>query len=326
MANKSQKAKFIISEDAWNTMQQYAKLAYDKDGNEISGICLVKKTKHPIDDTDVWELFEPCILKQENSTTNTILDKDVLPPYYIDMAVKHGTDIRYCWWHSHHTMDAFWSGTDQNEIEAWKNSSWSLALVINLRQEYCLNVSTWDPVEHSEDVPLEIIRPIPEPSAKMIKEYKDKCSNIVTAVSTYNHKKYGYGYGYNQKNGQLSMIRSEGIPEDLVLKWGAGDLLDDYAKVYSQAVDGLDDLNSEFLIDRIKYAQYKKKVQACNKQLKKVNARFQIKIYPKAKLIEKCSTDCPDEFFEYDNDETEMAYMSVKAHQESLEYGGYGWV
>ena len=57
-------------------------------------------------------------------------------------------------------------------------------LVINLRQEYCLNVSTWDPVEHSEDVPLEILRDMHEPSKEMIAEYKEKCSDIVHSVST----------------------------------------------------------------------------------------------------------------------------------------------
>ena len=322
MANT--KAKFIIQLDAWNTMQQFAKIAHDKDGNEISGICLVKRAKHPIDNTDVWELFDPCILKQENSATNTILDKDVLPPYYVDMAVKHGTDIRYCWWHSHHTMDAFWSGTDQKEIEAWKNSSWSLALVINLRQEYCLNVSTWDPIEHSEDVPLEIIRPVPEPSAEMLKEYEEKCSNIVSAVTTSYRPRTGYGYYHNA--GQLSMIRSEGIPEDLVLKWNASDTMEPYFKVYNEAVNGLEDLNGEFLIDTIQYADYKKKVQACNKKLKKVNARFKIKILSKQKLITAAATDEPSEFFVFDNDETEMAYMSAVANKEAIEYGGYGWV
>ena len=317
------KAKFIIQLDAWNTMQQFAKIAHDKDKNEISGICLVKRAKHPIDNTDVWELFEPCILKQENSTTNTILDKDVLPEYYVDMAMKHGDNIRYCWWHSHHTMDAFWSGTDQNEIEAWKNSSWSLALVINLRQEYCLNVSTWDPIEHSEDVPLEIIRPIPEPSAEMLKEYKDKCSDIVNTVSSYRPKT---GYGYNSYNGQLSMIQSEGIPDDLVLKWSAHDDITNYLKVYNKAINGLDELNGEYITDRLQYAEYKKKIQACNKQLKKVNARFQIKVLTKVKLHNACMHDDPEEFFKYDNDETEIAYETLKAQKEAAEYGGYGWV
>ena len=321
---KDKQPKFIISEDAWNTMQQYAKIAHSKDGNEISGICLVKKTTHPISNKPVWELFDPCILKQENSTTNTILDKDVLPEYYIDMAMKYGDDIRYCWWHSHHTMGAFWSTTDENEIKQWKNSSWSLALVINLHQDYCLNVSTWDPVEHSVDVPLEILRDVPEPSKEMLQEYKEKCSDIVSAVTS---KVYKSGYGYTQYNGQLSMIQQPGIPKDLVLKWSGGDNMENYLKVWNESRDGLDDLNGEYITDKVKYAEYKKKIQACNKRLKEVNARFKIKILAKSKLNDACMHKCPEEFFVYDNDETEMAYQHMVAHTEAVEYnGGYGWV
>ena len=314
------KPKFIISEDAWNTMQQYARIAHSKDGNEISGICLVKKTKHPVNDKPVWELFDPCILKQENSTTNTILDKDVLPEYYIDMAMKYGDKIRYCWWHSHHTMGAFWSTTDENEIKQWKNSSWSLALVINLFQDYCLNVSTWDPVEHTEDVPLEILRHVPEASAEMLKEYKEKCSDIVSNVTSYNGYKRGYGYGASQ----LSLV-SEGIPSNIKLNWNAKDDLDDYTKVFKETCDGLDDLNSEFITDKIKYNEWKTKVQRCNKKLIDINAKMKIKILTKAKLHNACMHDAPEDFLEYADTEAEMVYFSAKAHEEAIAYNG-GWM
>ena len=317
---KEVKPKFIISENAWNTMQQYARKAHSKDGNEISGICLVKKTKHPVNDKPVWELFDPCILKQENSTTNTILDKDVLPAYYIDMAMKYGDNIRYCWWHSHHTMNAFWSTTDENEIEQWKNGTWSLALVINLFQDYCLNVSTWDPVEHSEDVPLEILRAVPEPSKEMLKEYKEKCSNIVHTTAYSGYTKTGYGYGTNQ----MSLI-SGGISSNIKLNWNAADTLEDYCKVFKETCEGLDDLNGEFITDKIQYKEYKKKVQGCNKKLKALNAKMSIKILTKVKLHAACMTDSPEDFIEYESKEVEMAYFSAQAAEEAVAYNG-GWV
>ena len=323
MADKIE-ANFIISENAWNKIQQYAGLAHTEDQNEISGICLVRKIKHPVDDREVWELFEPCILKQENSTSNTILDKEVLPEYYIDMAMKHGDKIRYCWWHSHHTMSAFWSATDQTEIKAWKNSSWSLALVVNLFHDYCLNVTTWDPIEHSEDVPLEIIRNVPEPTAEMIKEYKEKCSDIVHTVSSV----YKAGYGYGSYNGQLSMIHSTGIAKDFKLTWDNKNSVQDFLRVFSETKDGLDDLNGEYITDRLQYAEYKTKVQACNKRLKEINARFKIKILTKTKLHEACMHDEPSDFFEYDSNESEMTYESCIAQAEVMEAAEYnaGWI
>ena len=209
MADK-QDRKFIISEDAWNILQQYAKIAYDKDKNEISGMLCVRKVNHPATNTLVWELFDPVILKQENTGTTTELDKDALTDFYVKTAMVHGEDIRFCWWHSHHTMGAFWSGTDVKEINAWKNDSWSLALVINLFEEYCLNVSTWDPLEHSEDVPLEIIRTMPKPTTKQIKEYEELCDKSEPIVAT-NHN---WTSNYKQINQIGIWNKSFKIPKD----------------------------------------------------------------------------------------------------------------
>ena len=158
-------------------------------------LCL-RKIDHPISGDRVWELFDPVILKQENTSTTTELDKDALTDYYVKMGMKHGPETRFCWWHSHHTMGAFWSGTDLNEINAWKNESWSLALVINLFEEYCLNVSTWDPVEHSEDVPLQILRNKPEYTKKQFTEYDELCDKPAPVVVN----NYHWANNYKQRN------------------------------------------------------------------------------------------------------------------------------
>ena len=74
------------------------------------------------------------ILKQENTGTNTELDGEAVSEYMMRYAMKYkDKNMKFVWWHSHHTMGAFWSGTDEKEIDAWKNESYSLALVINLK-------------------------------------------------------------------------------------------------------------------------------------------------------------------------------------------------
>ena len=90
-------------------------------------------------------LTNPEILKQENTGATTTLDNTEVSKYMTKWAAKYDgkkvkingktfdilSQIRYCWWHSHHTMEAFWSGTDENEIEAWANKSWTTSLVVN---------------------------------------------------------------------------------------------------------------------------------------------------------------------------------------------------
>ena len=75
---KNEKPKFIIQEKAWNTMQQYAQIAYEKDKNEISGLIPYKLVEHPVSKDMVYELFDPVILKQENTGTTTELDGEAI--------------------------------------------------------------------------------------------------------------------------------------------------------------------------------------------------------------------------------------------------------
>ena len=142
---------FYILEKEWYTLQKWAKMAHDEDKNEISGLMTAvpqKDGRFKLDDVE--------ILKQENTSTNTELDGDAVSAYMM----KYG--MKYVWWHSHHTMGAFWSGTDTNEIDAWKNNSFSLALVINLREEYVFRVSVWKanglPIQEHYDTNLTIER------------------------------------------------------------------------------------------------------------------------------------------------------------------------
>ena len=122
---------FYISEKNWNKLLGYAEEAYDIEKSEIGGMSVMAKDK----DGD-WELQDPVILEQEISSGNTIIDKDALAVYYTKQAKKMGKkDFRFCWWHSHHTMSAFWSGTDLTAIDEYSDGDFSFALVINLKQE-----------------------------------------------------------------------------------------------------------------------------------------------------------------------------------------------
>ncbi len=191
---------FYIGKKCWDKLQQWAQLAYDEDKNEISGMLILEK-----DDQGHWRLHSPDIMKQENSATLTVLDKDAIRDWAIKQATKYGTDsnkVRYVWWHSHHTMAANWSGTDDKEIEAAKETGvdWSVSLLINLKEEYKLKLAIWEPVETLQDVELIIVDPKKPATEAMKKKYKELCSNSTPALTrNYNNNIYSKGWGAHRE-------------------------------------------------------------------------------------------------------------------------------
>ena len=315
--------KFIINEKAWNTMQQYAKIAHSKDGNEISGMLIIKQIKHPLTNKDVFELIEPSILKQVNTTSSTELDADSLREYYLETVKRHGPSIRYCWWHSHHNMEAFWSTTDEKEIKAWKNKSWSSALVINLRGEYLLRISVWSPIESHEDIPLEIIRDIPEPSKKMLKEYEELCSKKVHVAPIVTN---GYGHTRNwQQKTLFNEVQTKKNPlEDTTkLEWNASDEPEMYSELLDAVDLELDRLHASLIKGEKKFNEYKNEVKALNAHLKKRNAKFSIKSIKKSK-IDNIMFNVSRDYIQFDDAQTEALYDQVDG---LVNYGGYnyGW-
>ena len=323
MADK-QDRKFIISEKAWNTMQQYAQIAYDKDKNEISGMLCVRKIEHPTTNKPVWELFDPIILKQENTATLTELDKDALTDYYVKTAMVHGQDIRFCWWHSHHTMGAFWSGTDVKEINAWKNDSWSLALVINLFEEYCLNVSTWDPIEHSEDVPLEILRNKSAYTKKQVEEYEELCSKPSPVV--YSHKNWTNKYKQTNQVGIWNKTVDEevdALAKDEVLAWAKHDNAAPYAELHTEVVEEISDMMEEYADGKKEYKEYCEWRNGINSRLKARDAKMQLLKIKKGDLLEQTATHFPEDWIKYESKDVQRAYETAVTSIEVTMYGGY---
>ena len=145
--------EFTIQDKAWNKVINYANAAYDQFKSEIGGMMVVIE-----DDAGDWELKDPVIMKQKISASNTHLDQEELAAYYTKAAMKYKkVNFRFCWWHSHHTMSAFWSGTDTNTIDEFSDGDFSFALVVNLKEEYKFRVSVWKPIEVHEDVDLDTL-------------------------------------------------------------------------------------------------------------------------------------------------------------------------
>ena len=200
----------FIHKECWDKIINYAKAAYHTEKAEIGGMSIVTQDK----DGD-WTIQEPVIMKQEIASTTCDLDKEELAKYYTQMAVKYkDTNFRFCWWHSHHTMSAFWSGTDLSSIEEYGEgeSDLSFALVVNLKEEYKCRVSVWKPVEIHQDVELNIIgkEDTVEIPLDIVTEVKAKCET--RSIST----------TYNRNTKQLSLGNTT-----TSYNWGNYKLLED---------------------------------------------------------------------------------------------------
>lgn len=87
------------------------------------------------DDGNLWVL-DVAIYDQEVTAGTADLSTEALASFLNEL-VKKGENPRqwYLWWHSHHTMAAFFSGTDTGTIESSTEFDHVLSLVVNRRRE-----------------------------------------------------------------------------------------------------------------------------------------------------------------------------------------------
>lgn len=204
--------EFYISQNNWNKIINYAGIAYKDFKSEIGGMSVMVE-----DAEGDWELKDPVILKQVITAANTHLDKDELAMYYTKAAKKYkNKNFRFCWWHSHHTMGAFWSGTDTDTIEEFNEGDFSFALVVNLKEEYKFRVSVWKPFEVHKDVDLVVIGNEKKFPKKLVDEVNKLCS--VPEIRTNTHKITGQRSLFNRttygKKTYMGAIDVDSLIED----------------------------------------------------------------------------------------------------------------
>lgn len=169
-------------------------------GAEIGGMAILKQ-----DEDGDWIIKHPTILKQEVTSSTCTLDKEALANYYTKSMMKHGTDIKFVWWHSHGKGSVFWSGTDETAIKEYKGGNWSVSLVVNADADYRLRVDYWKPIPAKLDkLELEFDGEkdvkIPSSITNQVKKFvKEQATSVVkwNSKSKGNQMNlHGYGYGY----------------------------------------------------------------------------------------------------------------------------------
>jgi len=271
---------FYITQKNWDKILGYAEEAYETEKSEIGGMSVMVEDK----DGD-WVLEDPVILKQEISSGNTVLEKDALADYYTKQAMKmKKKNFRFCWWHSHHTMEAFWSGTDKTAIDEFDEGDFSFALVVNLKGEYKFRVSIWKPFAVHEDTELDILDKKNRCTKKMKEEVKNLCSKLSYSQKSWkDNRDYGYGYtysayGYKSQDQLLKDAandpRQERLPLGTITSGTAAS--GNKFVTFTDVVEEVDDYNSDLIAGRITYNVYVECIEALNKDLKEQESIYKV--------------------------------------------------
>tara|TARA_Y100001938_G_scaffold149299_1_gene235693 strand:- start:1100 stop:2032 length:933 start_codon:yes stop_codon:yes gene_type:complete len=207
----SKERKFYISREDWKKVIAYAESSYHQFKAEIGGQLVVIE-----DDDGDFILKEPVILKQTVSGGNCEMEEEALAIHYSKMVGKYGDKVRHCWWHSHHTMGAFWSGTDDSTIMDNPTHDFSVSLVVNLKQEYKLRVQFFYPIEHEENITLHFLDDEIDRDEGIDSEVKALCSkeHHVTPTVHYNANNQGTLWKKEDDNDVKEWNQSYGIYDD----------------------------------------------------------------------------------------------------------------
>ena len=197
--------KFWIHPDDFNKIIQYASSAYNQFESEIGGQMIVVE-----DEEGDYILKKPVILKQEISAGNCTMEASALTLHYAQMMQEHGKNVRHCWWHSHHTMQAFWSGTDNATILETPAKDWTVSLVVNLKREYKLRIQFFSPFLHEENVELNFLTVDNEANESIDKEVRELCSKEKARTYSYGTPRIQRAKSYpTVGTNQMSMLRED---------------------------------------------------------------------------------------------------------------------
>ena len=293
-----------INKNDWDKIINYARCSSDKWGTEIGGMAVTIQDK----DGD-WQIKDPVIMKQEVSAALCELDKTELAQYYSKMEIKYKKDnMRFCWWHSHAEMQAFWSGTDTNTIDEYSDGDLSFALVVNVKEEYKCRVSVWKPFEMHEDVELTIVNG--DDKYKVPKKIEREVAEMCTKPE---RNWYNSGSSWNSKN-QIS--------NNQTTLWKMNNGTSDKNMIgmaWSQLIEKVDEINSAFIAGEFQYDTYANKIKDVNRRLEKANMPLQVN------LLEQCSFEDLLHTFPWDLIECTAGYEAHDPTDSYIEMHDYNY-
>ena len=235
-----------------------------------------------VDDDGDFILKDPVILKQEVSSGNCEMEAEALAVHYSKMAGKYGDNVRHCWWHSHHTMGAFWSGTDDATILENEAKDFTVSLVVNLKQEYKLRVQFFYPFKHEENITINFLKDEAKRNDKLDKEVEELCTKATTVVTSYNQKRNGVTVnGYGQTTLGLNVLDDD--YDEYNYGYGNYSFQSrnkqlDLDKIPADKIKGIHDrveyIQDSILDETMDYHTFIQASEALNKDIKQYNIRM----------------------------------------------------
>ena len=132
----------------WQRIQSYARAASP---NEVTGIGLMKMADREF--LSVTRLFLP---KQSTCAGFCDFAEGELNQIILEVIQEDPKQAKMlCFrWHSHAEGSVFWSGRDEQDIDAWKGA-WVANLVVNVRGDYCARLDIFEPLR-LKNIPVEV--------------------------------------------------------------------------------------------------------------------------------------------------------------------------
>ena len=150
--------KFEVDEDLklLIPLRSYRKLlAYvDLVDDEVSGFADVTFDK----DKMAFVMGEVYLMEQEVSGARTDIEEKDVSDFNRQMIKKGIRQLPRIWWHSHADMGAFWSSTDDDTLEKFKNNSFTIGLETNHDHEFICSIMLWKPFKlRINNVPVKVM-------------------------------------------------------------------------------------------------------------------------------------------------------------------------
>jgi hypothetical protein len=117
---------------------------------EISGFGQVEEIR-----PGVYLVVDILVLDQEVSAAETVLDGTSVAMLMSQVDDPNSLKL---WWHSHHRMDAFWSGTDEATIRELAQQNFIFSLVGRQNGEVLVRLDIPNPAITIDGLSVEILR------------------------------------------------------------------------------------------------------------------------------------------------------------------------
>lgn len=219
--------KIFITPDAKQLLDLYVAAV---DG-EISGLGVVEVIDQELVITDVM------LLEQESGHADTELDPEAISRLIADvMASGEDPEKLKLWWHSHGSMKAFMSTTDESTASKFGNG-WMVSLVLSKSSEPVCRLDVYDPVHLTCDATLTLM---PAEASEELKAFVKEEVREKVRIRSFSFTGYGGpNCGQYKWNNELQRMLPVNPVIDDTKKDGNGDKVDWWDKDDAELYGGM---------------------------------------------------------------------------------------